>query len=172
MDKKFKLVVPVELVEFMNDRIRSMNGKIVCCAYGHDLCDDKETAVVRLYDEFTDSYEEPGNSIFSANARVKKSWLKEIKEPVGFEEWLEKEGYNRDTEVDDIVIHLLACHKWTLANERLKHEPKMSFEEWIKRKLPLCSNINAGSARTGPVYSLDQMKECHKWAEKNRGYDE
>jgi hypothetical protein len=60
---------------------------------------------------------------------IPKDWLKELPEPMtDFEKWMDKEGYNKDTIISDITIHLKKCHEWTIENEKLKSEQKEECE--------------------------------------------
>lgn len=103
--------------------------------------------------------------------------FEEIKEPMTFDEWFrEKLNWIIDNlpknGIDDMIIKWFKeCHEWTIENERLKHEPKQSFEVWWSPE----ERCPYGECK---LFHLD-CDECMGFAksgwqacEQNRGYSQ
>jgi hypothetical protein len=125
--QEFKLVVPEELLDYVNDRIKEMNNKIVSVKYGHYYNDGQDSVVVCFYGD-RDKVSPEVHSI------VKKEWLQEIKQPETFDEWFDGHHFLAEYETKSGEwIHLKylleKCHKWTIENEKLNQEMKENSEE-------------------------------------------
>lgn len=124
MKQKFKLVVPEDLLDYVNDRIKAINNKIVGVKYGHDYNDDQDSVVICLFKDVE-------KELTEVYARVKKEWLQEIKQPMTCTECFIKEAkeYNITPSPSDIgfdIAKKFFTSGWSLAieNEKLKQEMK------------------------------------------------
>jgi hypothetical protein len=142
MEKKYKLELPddIGIISAQWEHLKIINGKVVKIK--------KETGggcaeIVQW------NYYYP---IFS----VKKEWLKEITQPMTFDEWIQRkcssttpEKFNNFTYYD-----MKDCHEWTIENEKLKQQPNPE---------PSCMCYEKEKAK-----NTDEIYECKKCGELSR----
>lgn len=135
MSKKYKLVIP--------EMIPRGSAFLAWCLRHNEI--------------YNDDWKDKGYSFND----IPKDWLQEIKEPETFDEWFQGR-FNSGVSLQGIFTQddLRACHEWTKENERLKHEPKQRFEEWVNKMYPGFDTHERAQARL--IWDASA---------KNRGYD-
>lgn len=149
----------------MSKKYRFKNDVSISTSAGTDYYTLARTMIKTKEVFYGDESSVPGNirMIETRNGIIyefKKDWLEEVNdEPMAFDEWFDKNWNYAQLETWRGFFRRL--YKWTIENERLKHEPKQSFDEWYH--VVGC---------TFPWKDRERIKEIWEECEKNRGYNE